>query len=70
MRRISAAAAAMPRMRAGRRSCPTWASGASRNSTNVETGRQPHQSAGRMTTSVASQNPGTESPITAALRAT
>src|SRR5437899_2081021 len=59
---MSAAPAATPRMNPGRRNCTRWPAGSWANSTYSETGRQPHQMAGRTMTSVASQKPGTDSP--------
>src|SRR2546429_6007442 len=58
---MSAAPAATPRMNPGRRNCTRWPAGSWANSTYSETGRQPHQIAGRTMTSVASQKPGTDS---------
>ena len=60
----------MPRMKAGMMNCATCAHGSTPNSVNWMGGLQFHQSYGRKMTSVAIQNPGTDSPTIAKLRAT
>ena len=66
---MMAAPEAMPRMNAGRMNWSTWAVGDLLNSVKPRCGVHPHQMAGRTMTSVASQNPGTDNPRIAALRA-
>ena len=65
-----AAPDAMPRMNAGMMNWETCAHGLTLNSVNWMGGLQPHQIAGKITTSVAIQNPGIERPRIARLRAT
>ncbi len=64
-----AAAEAMPRMKAGRMNCEMCAHLSLENSVNWMGGLHPHQIAGRSTTRVAIQKPGTDSPRMARLRA-